>query len=321
MDFFHKLPKPTYILAPMVNNSGLAYRKLAMRYNSHLTYTEMVHCKVFNTTRSDPRNNRWYNIGAQDFPLVIQICGNDPDEMLKTAKQIQDYCDAIDINFGCPQNIAKSGFYGAFLQKDLLLTKKIIETLVENTKVPIFCKIRIFKDIAKTVEYAKMIEAAGCSLLVVHGRTIDQKGINTGLADLNQIKAVKKALQIPVIANGNVRYQTDIDYVLKETGCDGIMVAESHLHNPLIFSSTKKSCFSILHDYFDLCKEIKTKMQEIKSHTFKILHNVLSVYTNYRERIQNAKALNEVESIVYELDCIANKEKKISLEAIARIRT
>ncbi|KAM0673344.1 tRNA-dihydrouridine(16/17) synthase [NAD(P)(+)]-like protein [Gurleya vavrai] len=302
MDFFDKLPKPVYILAPMVNNSNIAYRTLARRYNAHLTYTEMVHSMHFNNTKSDPQKNNWFTTDNSDRPLVIQICGNNSQEMLKAALKLQNFCDAIDINFGCPQNIAKVGNYGAFLQKDLKLTKEIIETLSKNLKVPVFCKIRIFKEIEKTIEYAKMIEDAGCSLLVVHGRTIEQKGINTGLADLDQIKAVKEKLKIPVIANGNVLCKEDLDYVLEKTKCDGIMVAETHLHNPLIFSDIKKSCFEVLIEYFELCLIYKTKMVEVKSHTHKILHKILETKLEYREKISRSKSIECLKELIKNLE-------------------
>ncbi|KAM0686903.1 tRNA dihydrouridine synthase [Conglomerata obtusa] len=301
MDFFNNLPKPTFILAPMVNNSGLAYRTLAKRYGAHLTYTQMVHAKMFNKSKCNVHDNQWYSTNQLDSPLVVQICGNDPMEMLNAALKIQNVCNAIDINFGCPQNIAKAGNYGAFLQNDWTLTAQIIKTLSTNLSIPVFCKIRIFEDVNKSIEYAKMIEDSGCSLLAVHGRTIKQKGIYTGLADLTQIRAIKKALKIPVIANGNVMENKDLQKVLHETKCDGIMVAETHLYNPLIFCNVKKDCFVILQEYFDLCDIFPTKMVEIKSHVFKILHNVLNIHKEYRELLQEANSFEALKRYVSDL--------------------
>src|SRR6476620_592107 len=99
LDFLSSLQKPWKFLAPMVANSEEAYRNLARRYGADICYTEMVHCKVYNTSKQSPVDNFWFTTNAKDRPLIIQICGNDPDIMLKTCLALQDHCDAIDINF------------------------------------------------------------------------------------------------------------------------------------------------------------------------------------------------------------------------------
>ncbi|KAI5179537.1 tRNA-dihydrouridine synthase 1, partial [Pancytospora epiphaga] len=204
VDFLKNVNKPWKFLAPMVSNSDEAYRRLAKRYGADLCYTEMVHCKNYNTGKKNPTNNYWYTTSPEDRPLVVQICGNDPDTMLETCLSVQSVCDAIDINFGCPQEIARKGHYGAFLMDDMPLIKKIVTHISSNISIPLFCKIRVFPLITQTVEYAKMLEESGCALLVVHGRTREQRGQNSGLASWEHIRAVKAQLSIPVIANGNM---------------------------------------------------------------------------------------------------------------------
>eukprot|EP00961_Rhodomonas_salina_P039561 531293-Rhodomonas_salina.1 len=111
---------------------------------------------------------------------VVQFCANNPSTLLEAAKYVENDCDAVDINLGCPQGIAKKGKYGAFLMEDWDRIHDMVLTLKEELKVPVWAKVRVFPDLARTLEYVKMIEAAGASAIAVHGRTREQRGNNPG---------------------------------------------------------------------------------------------------------------------------------------------
>ncbi|ELQ74875.1 tRNA-dihydrouridine synthase [Trachipleistophora hominis] len=296
--------RPLMVLAPMYKNCGLAYRTLSRKYGTDLCYTEMVHTQKFLQTKN---KKRWLD-DFVDSPLIVQICGNDPCVMRKAAEYFTGAL-AIDVNFGCPQLIAKRGNYGAYLQDDWQLTSEILKSL-SSLEQPVTCKIRIFDDDKRTIDYVRMIEMSGCKMLAVHGRTREQRGQNTGLANWNTIKLVKEHLTIPVISNGNILCRRDVIDCLNFTKCDGVMVAETHLYNPLIFSDVKKSSFEVLREYFDLCGEA-TPIYEIKSHTYKILHKAFDQYDIYKCKIQKAGTFWEIRGIVDELERLCDCELKI----------
>ncbi|ORY53604.1 FMN-linked oxidoreductase [Rhizoclosmatium globosum] len=244
-EFYHKiLGSPKNIVAPMVDHSEYAWRLLSQQFTT----------------------------GPNDRPLIVQFCANDPVTLLKAAKLVEDQCDAVDINLGCPQGIAKRGHYGSFLMEEWDLVCSMVKTLDENLAIPVTCKIRIFEDVNQTIEYALRLQNAGCQLLTVHGRTREMKGHKTGLADWEQIRRVKEALSIPVFANGNICYYEDVEACMKFTGVEGVMTAEGNLYNPAIFTGELPPCWRMAEEYLEICKEYPNSADvgPMRAHLFKI---------------------------------------------------
>jgi hypothetical protein len=126
----------------------------------------------------------------------VQFCANEPEQLLAAALLVQDACDGVDLNLGCPQRIARRGNYGAFLMDDLPRVRSLVETLAAGLRVPVTCKIRLFPEDApwpRTVAYARMLQDAGCQLLAVHGRTRDMKDTDAHRADWAAIRDVVDA--------------------------------------------------------------------------------------------------------------------------------
>lgn len=273
----------------MVDASELPFRLLTRRYGCEMTYTPMMHSRIFG--ECEEYRERFLHLDPSDRPVVVQFCSNEPQHLLAAARQVEDLVDAVDINFGCPQHVAKKGKYGAFLQEDWELTANLIKILHENLRIPVFCKIRVFDSTEKTVQYAKMIEAAGCQLLGVHGRTREMKGKFTGLADWDKIKAVKAALSIPVIANGNIRNLNDVRECMAMTGVDGVMSAEGLLRNPALFSgqdSNELQQCELALEYLDICSEWEEKLSIgwVRNHMWWMFRKTLfTEHTDLRERV------------------------------------
>lgn len=246
--------------------------------------------------------------------MLTQFCANDPTQLLQGARSVQAKCDAVDLNLGCPQQIAKRGNFGAFLMDDWDLVFKLINTLHLNLEVPVTAKFRVYDSLEKTLAYARMIERAGAQMVTVHGRTREMKGHKTGLADWEKIRAVKQALNVPVFANGNMLYPQDWRDCLAFTGCDGVMSAEGNLYNPTLFhpgiprdlsrlSDPSADCAAyaplriakVAHEYLDIVAQLKTPTapSALKGHMFKITRPALSVHTDLRPVLGKARSYEE----------------------------
>ncbi|KAI1317310.1 tRNA-dihydrouridine(16/17) synthase [NAD(P)(+)]-like protein [Mortierella claussenii] len=292
-EFFRSIGSPKHIIAPMVDQSELAWRILSRRYNADLCYTPMFNARLF-AQEEKYRDEHWAGLkdglgggGPNDRPLITQFCANDPEYLLQAALLVAPYCDAVDINLGCPQHIARRGHYGSFLMEDWPLIASLISTLHKHLPIPVTAKIRVFPEVEKTVAYAKMVVEAGAQILVVHGRLREMKGHLTGVADWEKIRRVQEEVGhlVPVIANGNILYHEDVERCMKETGCAGVMSAEGSLYNPAIFTPGHPTSWKLAEEYLTICDELDTKIAYTRGHLFKIFQPCLSIHTDLRTEL------------------------------------
>lgn len=291
------------MVAPMVDNSELPFRMLCRKYGANAAYTPMLHSRIF--SENEKYRSSEFSTCKEDRPLFVQFCANDPDTLLEAARVVEPYCDYVDINLGCPQRIAKRGYYGAFLMENLPLVKSLVQNLAANLNVPISCKIRIFPSLEDTIAYARMLEEAGCSLLAVHGRTRDEKDGKKFRADWNVIKAVKNAVKIPVLANGNVRHMEDVLNCLEQTGADGVLSAETLLENPALFAGFHTAEWNqkdndvdggldqsdLALEYLKLCEQHPIPWRMIRSHLHKMLGDWFRNQPNVRQEFNKQSKL------------------------------
>jgi tRNA-dihydrouridine synthase B len=221
------------LLAPMADVTNLAFRLLCRQNRADLTYTEMINADAL---LNENRKSLLKGLSSpEDRPFGVQLVGSSPGKLREAALFIEDEYrpEIIDINMGCPvQRITGAGCGSALLNSKTLVYE-IISELTDVLRTPVTAKIRILKKDEKTLEIAHLIEMAGASALTVHGRRAEQ--MYSGSSDLTAIRAVKRELSIPVIANGDIRDEESAENTFEFTGCDGIMIGRAAMGNPFIF--------------------------------------------------------------------------------------
>lgn len=222
------------ILAPMAGVSDLPFRLLCKEQGAGLLGMEMVSAKaiMYNSKNTEAL----MEIHPDEMPVSLQLFGSDADIISEMAKRIEDRPFSIlDINMGCPVPKVVNNGEGSALMKNPALVREIVSKTVEAVCKPVTVKIRKGFDgeHANAVEIAKAAEDAGAAAVAVHGRTREE--FYSGKADWKIIAEVKKAVNIPVIGNGDVTDGESAKRMLEETGCDGVMIGRAARGNPWIF--------------------------------------------------------------------------------------
>ena len=224
-----------YILAPMAGVTDLPFRLLCKEQGAGLLCMEMVSAKAIQYNNKNTR--ALLEIHPEEEPVSLQLFGSEPDIISEIAKRIEELPFAIlDINMGCPvPKIVRNG-EGSALMNQPKLVHEIVSKTVKAIQKPVTVKIRKgFNDESiNAVEIAKIIEDAGAAAVAVHGRTREQ--YYSGKADWDIIRQVKEAVSIPVIGNGDVVSGEGALAMMRETGCDGVMIGRGAQGNPWIFS-------------------------------------------------------------------------------------
>ncbi len=222
------------LLAPMAGVTDRAYRELCSSYGAGLCISEMVSSKALSF--KSRKSEELMDISNLERPCGIQIFGDDPECMAQAAEHaMKQNPDTIDINMGCPAPKINSSGSGATLMKNPRLCGEIVKEVIKISNVPVTVKIRKGWDdqSVNAVEVAKICEDAGASAITVHGRTRMQ--YYKPSVDYDIIRAVRQAVSIPVVANGDIDSPQKAKQVMDYTGCDLIMVGRASLGNPWIF--------------------------------------------------------------------------------------
>ncbi|AWB66710.1 tRNA dihydrouridine synthase DusB [Saccharobesus litoralis] len=264
--------KAPVILAPMAGITDKPYRQLCRKNGCSLAYGEMLSSNpdVWQTAKSQKRMETSGETGIQ----AVQIVGCDPDLMAQAAQfNAETGAQIIDINMGCPAKKVNKKLAGSALLKDPALVERILKAVTNAVDVPVTLKIRTGwdPDNRNGIEIAQLAEKCGIQSLAVHGRT--RACLFKGEAEYDTIKAIKQAVSLPVVANGDITSAEKAKYVLDYTGADAVMIGRGSQGNPWIFAD--------INHYLLTGEHLpKPDRQEIRD---TVIHHVAELHELYGE--------------------------------------
>ena len=315
-------------LAPLAGVSDRAFRRVCRACGADFSVSEMVSAKALCYEQRSKKATRSVtgllaSVHADEVPMAVQIFGCEPEFMAEAARLItaNDYVgcvsevppSAIDINMGCPVKKVTGNGEGSALLKNPVLAGQIIEAVVKATHLPVTVKLRAGwdGDSINAPEMARIAEASGAAMICIHGRTREQMyepGVNREI-----IAAVKAAVSIPVLGNGDIYTAADALSMMRDTGCDGVMIARGAMGNPWIFSEIRAALSGTAYEYpapserFEVAlgqvremieeKGERVGVAEAKKHLAWYCHGIEGAAAT-RSRIMQATGYAELEAIM-----------------------
>ena len=300
--------KNQIVLAPMAGICNSSFRKIIKEMGCGLIYAEMVSDKAIFFNNKKTLDMLYME--ECERPIAQQIFGSDVEAFVSAAKYIEEnmHPDIIDINMGCPvPKVAVRSQAGAALLKSPEKIREIVEAVVKSVNVPVTVKIRSGWDFnnINAVEVAKICEEAGASAICVHPRTRSQG--YSGNADWNIIKQVKENVSIPVIGNGDIKSAIDAERMLKETGCDAIMIGRGILGNPWLIKEIDHYLNKgIVIDKPNDVERVEMAIQHLKNLSEQKIEKlaVLEIRNHIAWYLKGLKGSNEIKNEVYKYNNI-----------------
>ena len=293
-----------FLLAPLAGYTDSPYRRIIRKYTNSLLFTEMISSE--GVVRKNKKTYHLLNFSKEERPLAFQIFGSDPEIIGQAVSILEDLRpDVLDLNLGCPAGkVCKAGA-GAALLLDPVKIRKIIETIVKKTSIPVSGKIRLGWD-NKNKNYNNVIQAlidGGISFISVHGRTKNETYQKK--ADWETIKEIQEKFKIPIIGNGDIATFKDGLEKLKFSGCKAVMIGRATIGNPWIFTGQKptlpekinqiKEHLNLMLDYYQ-----DLGLFLMRKHLVKYIHNIKNA-SKIRVKLLSSTSKKEIFNILEEL--------------------
>ena len=261
-------------LAPMAGITDKPMRKLVHSFGKGNIVSEMVAINAL--SRRNPKTYRIADVRDEDYPVAVQLVGNDPKLFAESVKLIEELgASSVDINMGCPVKKIVANRSGAYLMKDMTLAAEIIKAVRNSTALPLSVKFRKGWDNqnVNAVQFAKMCEDCGADYLTIHGRTKTE--MYSGKADWDIIAEVKQAVGIPVVGNGDIDSPYKAREMLDYTKVDAVMVGRAALGRPWLISQ--------IHNYLE--KGVEPKGVDIGKIKNTLLKHIEGLEEYYGEKL------------------------------------
>ena len=308
------------MLSPMAGISDLPFRRLNRKFGCPFAFVEMINARSLGY--KSKKTQSMLSTNAQDKPLGVQLLGCEPNFIERAMDILRKYeFDLLDFNSACPAKKVVRRGEGSGLLKDPKKLNQLLKIIVKHSKVPVTAKIRSGwdKNSLNAKEAALYAQDAGIKALFIHGRTKEQG--YSGKVDYKIIKAVKDALEIPVIASGDILCAQLAKKMFDETGCDGIAVARGALGNPWIFKEIDeflkdgkitarpdlKEIARTMLEHLDLCIDFYGEKFGVM-----IFRKFIGWYTKglrkvrpLREKASRAKTKEEIVKLTQEFLCVS----------------
>ncbi|MBO5789010.1 MAG: tRNA dihydrouridine synthase DusB [Clostridia bacterium] len=304
-------------LGPMAGYSDHAMRQMCRKMGAEMTVTEMVSAKAI--CFGDSKTSLLSRVFFDETPTALQLFGHECDILSEATRKVEGgeagYArpSAIDINMGCPMKKIISGGDGGALMKSPLQIEALVKAVALSTSLPVTVKIRAGwdEDHINATECAKAAESGGAQMVCVHGRTVKQ--VYSGKANWAVIGAVKGAVSIPVVGNGDILSGEDALRMKQETGCDGIMVARGAIGNPFLFREIHAALAGEPYTPPTITERVETALSQLRQacletsehHAIPASRGQIAAYVfglrgaaDVRRRVNCAKTYAEVEDIL-----------------------
>ena len=305
------------VLAPLAKVHNRGFRLLCRKYGAGLLYTDMIVIPQIINNQSGMV--KFFEAAEKDFPIAVQLIGNEKDELKKAIDIINSFKFFVDFNLGCPSYKFRNQEKGGFLLKRPKKIQEIIRIILKKSDNPVSAKLRtgIKNGFENALDIAKLLEKEGIEFLCIHGRSIEQKykpGVNYSL-----IKQIKDSISIPIIGNGDIKDGISAEKMINETNCDALMIGRATIGNPRIFyeineylknkkivSKNLEVTKEMIINYWELYKKhqgYELRLQELFALKQFTLHSLrgFQFSKNWRIAISKMKKTDEILEFIYKL--------------------